>query len=582
MHKVDSATYIFDGESAYLIGPNGAGKSTVLEAIQLAILGYIPGYAKTNEAIMRHSNGGILSVTATFDDGSELDRTWVRSGSSVKSSVSTDKMSVSLDDLLGEVELPVFNFNEFKEMTANKLKEWFIQFLPEEETSVNWEEEFKEALGKRNVGTENFFDHTVYEVSQIYDGSIESIRSINTYLKNTQSFLKKEVERLAATAKSCVLYDEDLPDETEELEQKIAVLREQYKEAVSSESDAQRIHELNRQIAGLQLKYESVAEDPEYQELDKQLKELQAQPDSSKEINELREDITQLTAKIQNLSAITSDVCPYIHEHCSKIGSIIEGNADALKSAKEELAQFNSDLNTLVGNNSLRTQQIQEIERKQNDILFKYDRLDYLVRAKASIAVPNTELPNSSEIAAQIDAAQKMITKIESNKEYNKIVERVSKEKMEREIDLEALKLWIKRTDANGLQTELMNKPFARLENDMSSYLTQMYGKDTHAKFNLEAKANSFSFGLIQDGKYIEFDYLSSGERCLFTLALIICLLDKSASHVKTILIDDILDHLDDSNAGALFSVLNQFKDTQFILAGVKQCNTDEVKVIEI
>ena len=99
-----------------------------------------------------------------------------------------------------------------------------------------------------------------------------------------------------------------------------------------------------------------------------------------------------------------------------------------------------------------------------------------------------------------------------------------------------------------------------------------MFNADTKAKFNLVSKANSFSFGLEREEKYIEFDYLSSGERCLFTLALIMCILDKSKSQIRTLIIDDILDHLDSSNANSLFESLKQVKDIQFILAGVKEC----------
>ena len=122
-----------------------------------------------------------------------------------------------------------------------------------------------------------------------------------------------------------------------------------------------------------------------------------------------------------------------------------------------------------------------------------------------------------------------------------------------------------------------MNKPFEDLATEMSSYLSQMFNKPITAKFNLISKANSFSFGLESDGKYIEFDYLSSGERCLFTLALIMCIFNKSESQIRTILIDDILDHLDSANADYLFGALKGVTDIQFILAGVKECSDSSI-----
>ena len=122
-----------------------------------------------------------------------------------------------------------------------------------------------------------------------------------------------------------------------------------------------------------------------------------------------------------------------------------------------------------------------------------------------------------------------------------------------------------------------MSKPFEDLAAEMSDYLTKMFGQPTKAQFGLLAKANSFSFGLIRDDSYIEFDYLSSGERCLFTLALILCIMNRSKSPVRTIFIDDILDHLDESNSDYLFETLKTISGIQFIMAGVKQCKDTSI-----
>ena len=62
MHNVKSVTYDFN-KLTYLHGKNGAGKSTVMEAIQLALLGYIPGKGKTKELIFRHANNHTMAIT---------------------------------------------------------------------------------------------------------------------------------------------------------------------------------------------------------------------------------------------------------------------------------------------------------------------------------------------------------------------------------------------------------------------------------------------------------------------------------------------------------------------------------------
>ena len=79
VHQIsDTKKYEFN-DISYLVGHNGAGKSTILQAIQLGILGYIPGYDKTNPGIMKHSSDGqCIAVTVTFDDGSFVNRVWMK------------------------------------------------------------------------------------------------------------------------------------------------------------------------------------------------------------------------------------------------------------------------------------------------------------------------------------------------------------------------------------------------------------------------------------------------------------------------------------------------------------------------
>ena len=63
----------------------------------------------------------------------------------------------------------------------------------------------------------------------------------------------------------------------------------------------------------------------------------------------------------------------------------------------------------------------------------------------------------------------------------------------------------------------------------------------------------------------------------MFTLALIMCILDRSNSEIRTIIVDDILDHLDSDNATHLFDALKKVDNIQFILAGVQECADKEI-----
>ena len=109
----------------------------------------------------------------------------------------------------------------------------------------------------------------------------------------------------------------------------------------------------------------------------------------------------------------------------------------------------------------------------------------------------------------------------------------------------------------------------------MNTYLHTVFGESVSAKFNLVAKANSFSFGITRKSAYIPFNLLSSGEKCLYTLALMLSIIHVAKSPLKVIMVDDLFDHLDNINADKLFTSLQQVKDIQMIFAGVKEVNCD-------
>ena len=184
-HNVDKKHYEFKNLN-YLKGPNGSGKSTVLQAIQLALLGYIPGSNKTKEGIFRHSNGKVLAVTInlTGDEDVKISRIWSGTGNNISSVLDIEPKGYDISDLISNVELPIFNFSEFLNLTANKQKDWFLDFLPKKIWEINWDKELTDALSDTGItDIEQFKYHVLSELNSCDLKGTENIRHANDYLK---------------------------------------------------------------------------------------------------------------------------------------------------------------------------------------------------------------------------------------------------------------------------------------------------------------------------------------------------------------------------------------------------------------
>lgn len=628
MHKVSQKSYEFNQDVTYFVGENGAGKSTILEAIQLGLLGYIPGYAKTNESIMKHASGPVMSIILELDSGISITRIWTKTGSTVSSKVAVagydGKPSELTAELIGEVEMPIFNFNEFRSMTANKLKEWFISFLPSSDSSLNLIDELKQEASKRAIACDDLIAGADGWIKSRSETGIELVKALNAHFKDEQTFVKGQIAKLQGTIESLVRYDDAETLDEQEIRSDIVVnetleakliayeaqksMQDQLQaklvtakatlSAESAETDSrviaarEKIKTAETEIENLQKKLSSKNPDADAKiaELTKQIEIMQA------DAADISSAIAELTKK--RFSLPTSEpICPYTKDRCetaTKLAAKLKKEADELDKQitfKEEeledcspdkIAELQSQIGAIVTESRLANMEIQsKIQTYQNEIQLAkseinqishmYDNVKALESQLVDIGEKPTEL-DQLQLTSKLTTLREQLSKIQANKQYAELTSTVTADKFKLENELEILKDWTKLTDANGLQSAMMNGPFENLENDMSTYLTAMFNASTTAKFNLVSKANSFSFGLERDGQYIEFDYLSSGERCLFTLALIMCILDKSNSKVRTIIIDDILDHLDAANASYLFESLKQMKDIQFILAGVKEC----------
>lgn len=593
MNKVIQHTYTLDNDVVYLNGKNGAGKSTVLNAIQLALLGYIPGIAKKNDLIMKHANGPFLSVTATLDDDGKLmqvSRVYTANKKGINCSVSTIPDNLDIADILGGLELPVFNFNEFVGMPANKLKDWFISFLPSNQIDINWDKELKESLQDIHLTESKFYNETIQYINSIAGDGVDQVRAANAYLKQLLSFKKSEMERMTNSIQSLIFYDDYKDDMAiEDIEAQKQAYQLDYTEAITLQKSYEACSKVLEQLATYKDLNDSLEQDDRYKKaLDNKTQLESKLNDLSIKLTNNSIHMSDAQSKLHSLTSLTSGngVCPYTNSVCDSIKASVEVWKAQMVELQKEIDNYNQyekSLHTQIQNTRNEFSKYQmEITSLEN----QYKSRDNL----KSMVNPTLTSINIQEVLDRIQFDEKTISelsdklvKAKANQQYNSLVDTFTAQKFDIQQSIEALKVWIKLTGENGLQTQFMGDPFADLSENLSGYLSAMFDEpNLKSHFNLSTKVNSFSFGIDRNGSYIPFDMLSSGEKCMYTLALLTCLTDTSNAQLKLIMIDDLFDHLDDENIENVFKGIQSISGIQYIFAGVKSCKAASKVTVNI
>lgn len=593
MNKVVQHTYTFDKDVVYLNGKNGAGKSTVLNAIQLALLGYIPGIAKKNDLIMKHANGPFLSVTATLDDDGKLmqvSRVYTANKKGINCSVSTVPDNLNTACILGDLELPVFNFNEFVSMSANKLKDWFISFLPSNQVDINWDKELKESLQDIHLTESKFYDETLQYINNIGGDGVDQVRAANAYLKQLLSFKKSEMERMTNSIQSLIFYDDYKDDMAiEDIEAQKQAYQLDYTEAITLQKSYEASSKVIEQLASYKDLVDNLEDDDRYKKAVENKTQLESKLDDlNTKLTNNSIHRSDAQSKLHSLTSLTSGngVCPYTNSVCDSIKASVERWKAQMVELQKEIDNYNQyekSLHTQIQNarNEFSKYQL-EITSLEN----QYKTRDNL----KSMVNPALTAVNIQEVLDRIQFDEKTISelsdklvKAKANQQYNSLVDTFTSQKFDIQQSIEALKVWIKLTGENGLQTQFMGDPFADLSDNLSVYLSAMFDEpNLKVHFNLSTKVNSFSFGIDRNGSYIPFDMLSSGEKCMYTLALLTCLTDTSNAQLKLIMIDDLFDHLDDENIENVFKGIQSISGIQYIFAGVKSCKAASKVTVNI
>ena len=581
MHNVTNVTYDLN-QLNYLFGSNGAGKSTVLQAIQLAILGYIPGTDKNKTAIFRHANGNTMSVYVQFDNGVSIYRLYQQTGKEIKATVQISPDTVDMATVLNGMELPIFDFNEFIGMTANKLKDWFINFLPQDDTDIDWNTELVQAYPLIENTQPELIEETINTINCFGGGQLDKVRKFNEYCKAQMLEAKATHTRLTDTMQSFIHYDDFKSDMTvSELEQTIAAteqgLQDIRKDITIYETNSKQIQTINMIAERTGCKTESAYEE-KIKYYDTTIEGMQAALTlASAEVNSIESAIREAKNSIVANEKILSGhgFCQYTGVACNEMLQKLPEIQKEVDKTKADINELNLKLAEVKGKYETIAISIQEQRSYRNQLVSDYNVFKL---ASNSIDVSKmTDIGEMKEIEQKlvVDLARcrDELTKLKANEDYNKLKDKITIDIMSAAQKLDIYKAWDKLTSVNGLQSRIMIAPFEKFSENITYYLQQFFGDPSiSAKFYVGEKANSFSFGVVRNDKYIEYDLLSSGEKCIYTLSLLTAVVSASSSQLKLILIDDLLDHLDDARITDCFRTLYNNKAIQTILAGVKPC----------
>ena len=568
----------------YLHGRNGAGKSTILQAIQLGLLGYVPGSNKTKQGVFAHSSNHTMAVKLDLDNGVSIQRVWTKSKNSVSESLTVVPEGYDIQSLVADVELPLFNFDEFTHMTANTLKDWFINYLPKQTFTTNWSEVLRDALSDLPEASieDDLITESVDTIRQFNLSGVEEIRKVNEYFKTMLSFSKKELDKKLSTIQSLIHYDDyeamysedELKFRIKEIENKILQLHLQKQSADKLESITSEINRLNS------LK-------PEIDVLQEEVNRLQSRVTSlEKEITDKRSQYSEQFALAKSYDSIieSNGVCTFTGRKCNEISALVEDYKVKRQQCIEAAYVISEETDRLFNAKNIDDTDLRNKSGQLYSMKRDVSRLPQLEDDAKSLqdTVSNIIAEDVVTLEASLEKYKEMYGKAVANREYNDLNSAVIADKYRLENEVECLKIWVKLTDVNGLQAQGDYNPFDILSSSINPVLSKLFDSKVSCMFYSDGKANSFSFGLNRVGTYIPYTMLSSGEKCMFLLSMFIGLLNYTKSPLKLILIDDFLDHLDDENFDSVLEAIRNMNGIQFIFAGVKSAIREKINTIEL
>lgn len=311
-----------------ICGKNGSGKSTRAQAIQAAILGYVPGNGKTAADTFKLANGNKMAVGLTTSGGFRFDRTLERKTKTKRNGAAEIKIEQELTVSPGKGEKTaadeekriaeelgsfpcMLDFDEFLSLSDLKRRE-FIYSLSAADIALTKDgiaAELKERLltdelQENNAEMYQTMVQTIDEcLGEYADGEDvqTGLQAMHDYAKTQLSYWKKELEKAAGASQKIAEYKNELQETDRNLEKNQQTLDQLQKDLTDTsmalattrernaafEDASRKINQLKSEITAIQEQKPGRTSDEINHDIESYQAEIVEAPDNSARIDEL-------------------------------------------------------------------------------------------------------------------------------------------------------------------------------------------------------------------------------------------------------------------------------------------------------
>lgn len=578
MHNVKDKIYEFNSNTTYFVGKNGSGKSTILQAIALGLLGYIPGTNKYASDIYMHSSGDPMEIVLTLvgEDSQEViiqDKFY----KDAKGKVQRDRIvrpdTISIEDIVSNVDTFVFNYTNLVSMTANQLKSWWVSYLAtDDDEIVDWKQALVSGISDmviEDIGMDYVNsladDLSTYIKDRACHTILDKIQAANEYLKLMQSSVKKELKSVESSLQSMVYYTDFVNVTIEDCASAEKALEEHIKTLSRLQDMKAKSNKYNK---NLQNSSESNISQEEYEKL---VKDVDVTKNWMNKYTISRKSILDCISKINNNISILkslNNMCPVLNTPCE---SLVKHNQSKLngRDPEVELQRVSKELQTYESELDRLDKRYQSAISFYNQAVQKIAQHDAIANASNEILDIPMDLDDKlSSMESIVKRDRETVQKMHTNLSNIELRKSMTADKYRLSLQQDILKRLVQYTDASHWQLDIVQEKFM----DMQQLMNDLYakiGSMVQTTFHIVDKANSFYMGIVRDGREIPYDLMSSGEKGVFAIIMMIACMQYKNNVLPIIVIDDMLDHMDSENFSKIFKLLSTDLGLQCILAGV-------------